>query len=142
VFKDTNRQCICFNIRKAARLVTQIYDKAFGPTGFRSTQMPLLVATIALGPVTVNRLAEAVVMDRTTLTRNLKPLQKQGLLCVQVGRDHREREVVVTEKGRWLAAKAYPLWVKVQAKIRRIVGEECVDRLLKDLSRVLDTVRK
>ena len=82
-FEDTDNKCICFNLRKAARVITQIYDEAFRPTGFRSTQMPLLVATAALGPVTVNRLAEAVVMDRTTLTRNLKPLEKQGLLRVK-----------------------------------------------------------
>ena len=91
-FDDADEQCICFNLRKAARVITQIYDEAFQPTGCRATQMPLLVATRAMGPVTVNRLAEAVVMDRTTLTRNLKPLERQGLVKVQTGKDHRERE--------------------------------------------------
>ena len=141
-FEDTDDKCICFNLRKAARVITQIYDEAFRPTGFRSTQMPLLVATTALGPVTVNRLAEAVVMDRTTLTRNLKPLEKQGLLRVETGNDQREREVVITDKGRQVTAQAYPHWEKVQAKVRKVVGEKYVSQLLKNLDSLLKGVKK
>lgn len=140
-FAVTDSECVCFNLRKAARVITQIYDQAFGPTGLRSTQMPLLVATAELGPVTVNRLSEAVVMDRTTLTRNLRPLERLGLLKVHVGQDQREREVVITEKGREATVKAYPLWNKVQSKIKKAMGEKSVNQLLKDLNLVLQSAK-
>jgi len=140
-FTVADSECVCFNLRKAARVITQIYDKAFGPTGLRSTQMPLLVATAEMGPITVNTLAKSVVMDRTTLTRNLKPLEKLGLLKIQIGRDQRQREVVITQKGRDVTVKAYPLWNKVQSKIKKAMGEKSVNQLLEGLSLVLQSVR-
>ena len=92
--------CACFNLRKATRVVTQLYDEALKPAGLRSTQFAVLAATRALGPVSVNQLAEWIVMDRTTLTRNLKPLERDGLIAVRAGDDLRVRQVSLTAKGR------------------------------------------
>ncbi len=83
--------CACFNLRKVTRAVTQLYDELLRPAGLRVTQFSLLVAVRMAGPVGVTRLVELTVMDRTTLTRNLELLQKQGLIEVASGEDRRTR---------------------------------------------------
>ncbi len=109
--KHTNpgRACACFNLRKATRMVTQLYDEALKPAGVRATQMMVLGATSSAGPISVNRLADRIVMDRTTLTRNLKPLLRDGLIRVRPGNDLRVREVSLTAKGRKTLDRALPL---------------------------------
>ncbi len=116
--------CACFNLRKAARAVTQMYDGALRPSGLRCTQFTLLTATTMLEPVTVTRLAEVVVMDRTTLARNLMPLQKKGLLDVAAGDDLRTRIVTLTARGKEVLAKAIPLWEKAQGRVVRGLGQD------------------
>ena len=134
--------CACANLRKAVRAVSQLYDDAFRPIGLRATQFGLLGATGMLGPLTINRLAEAIVMDRTTLTRNLRPLEKQGLLRIRPGKDRREREVSITKRGETILAKGYPLWKKAQGKVVKGLGQERVNRLLKDLSAVVKVAQQ
>ena len=77
---EIEESCACLNVRKAARAITQLFDEVLQPTGLRSTQFPLLVTVALLGEAPVTQLAEELVMDRTTLARNLKPLESQGLL--------------------------------------------------------------
>src|SRR5262245_32843410 len=74
--------CVCFNVRKTARVMTQLYDDMLRPTGLRVTQFSLLMGTRSLEPVTLLRLAKVMAMDRTTLTRNLRPLEQQKLLQI------------------------------------------------------------
>ncbi len=136
-FMNEGQLCTCANLRKAVRAVSQLYDDAFRPIGLRATQFGLLGATGMLGPITINRIAEAIVMDRTTLTRNLRPLEKQGLLRIRSGKDRREREVSITRRGQVVLAKGYPLWKKAQGKVIKGLGQERVSRLLKDLSAVV-----
>jgi len=133
--------CVCGNLRKAARAVTQLYDEVLRPTGLRVTQFGILGATMAMEPVTVTRLAEVTVTDRTTLTRNLKLLERQGLIQVEPGNDRREREVTLTDRGREALAKGYPLWKEVQAKVAKRFGQERLARLLADLSAVVQVTR-
>ncbi len=102
----------------------------------------VLGATGMLGPLTINRLAEAIVMDRTTLTRNLRPLEKQGLLRIRSGKDRREREVSITKRGQVILAKGYPLWKKAQGKVVKGLGQQRVNRLLKDLSAVVNVAQQ
>ena len=116
--------CACFNLRKAARAVTQLYDEALRPSGLRCTQFSLLTATTMLEPVTVTRLAEVIVTDRTTLARNLGPLEKKGLLDVTAGDDLRTRIVTLTARGREVLAKAIPLWEKAQGRVVKGLGQE------------------
>ena len=127
--------CVCFNIRKSARALTQLYDEALRPTGLRATQFTLLVATRVMGTATISSLAKGLVMDRTTLTRNLKPLEKQGFIRVMPGKeDRREREITLTLGGQEILSEAFPLWKSVQQSVVESLGKRRVTRLMKDLS--------
>lgn len=133
--------CPGFNLRKTARVVTQLYDEALRPTGLRGTQFMLLAAIRGQEPVTVQRLATTVMMDRTTITRDLKPLEKQGLIRVATGEDRRERRASLTEHGHTALAHALPYWEAVQARITKTVGKERLARLLSDLSAATALIR-
>ncbi len=133
-FREPAQSCMCFNLRKSARAITQLYDAALRPVGLRTTQFSLLVGIRLLGTITISRLAEGMVMDRTTLTRNLKPLEKQGLIRTIPGEDRREREITLTGTGQSILAKALPLWKKAQQQVAKELGDIRMARLLKDLS--------
>lgn len=116
------RECTCFNLRKATRIVTQIYDDAMRPTGLRATQFALLVHASAMGPVPLTRLAEALATDRTTLARNLELPVKEGLLKIEDGKDRRIRIVNITDSGLKKLAEAYPIWKRTQERIKNMMG--------------------
>ena len=116
-----------------------MYEEALRPTGLRATQFSLLVATRLIGVATINSLAKALVMDRTTLTRNLKPLEKQGLIRTNTGgEDRREREVTLTIAGQETLAEALPCWRGVQQQVMKALGQTRVDRMLGDLSATVE----
>ena len=138
-YLEPARSCVCFNLRKSARAITQRYEEALKPTGLRATQFSLLVSTRLMGTITISNLAKTLVMDRTTLTRNIKPLEKQGLLRVTLGKDdRREREVVLTGSGQAILEKALPLWKAVQTDVEKDLGPDRFDRLLHDLSATVE----
>jgi DNA-binding MarR family transcriptional regulator len=119
--------CGCFNLRRAARRVTQVYDHALAPAGLKATQLSLLA--VLQGDITgegiaMTRLAEKLGMDRTTLTRNLAVVERDGLVAVRTGDDPRSRLVVLTQAGRTALEKAAPLWVKVQAELAHQTGAD------------------
>ncbi|HEO65691.1 MAG TPA: MarR family transcriptional regulator [Spirochaetes bacterium] len=124
------RDCVSTNLRMTTRAITQVYDEIMQSSGLRGTQFTLMAMVFGMGPVTITGLAEALIIDRTTLTRNLKPLSRQKLIHIYEGEDRRTREVVVTNKGREVIAKALPLWEKAQAHILKSFG----DQRWKDLS--------
>ena len=125
--------CTCFGLRKAARAVTQMYDRALRPTGLRATQISLLIATDRAGPRGVAELAEMMVMDRTTLTRNLKPLLDRGLLEHVASADRRRRPIAITPAGRAALVQALPHWREAQARMADGLGRSRWWRLLGDL---------
>lgn len=133
--------CACFNVRKAARAITQLYDDVLRPSGLRVTQFSILAVTRRLGSVTVTRLAEETVTDRTTLTRNLKVLSQQKLVRIVPGDDRREREVSLTDRGRAAVAQAYPMWKDVQAQVAQRLGRERFRRMLSDLGETVALTR-
>ena len=139
---EIGRSCACANIRRAARVITQLYDGFLRPTSLRGTQFGLLMAVRALGPVTVTKLAERTMMDRTTLGRNLGLLEKKELIRIQPGKDQRVREVSLTDQGLEALMKALPLWEKAQTHVVKGLGEERMNNLLKDLSAMVSLVRK
>lgn len=141
-FAHEGPSCVCANLRKTARAITQLYDERMRRTGLRATQLSILGATLAMGPVTVTRLAEATVTDRTTLTRNLKLLESRQFIRVEHGRDRREREVSLTDRGREALARAYPLWKEAQAHVAKRLGREKLERLLSDLAGVVAVIRQ
>jgi len=131
--------CACFNIRKASRVVTQVYEEIMHDTGLRGTQFTVLVMVAAFESITISHLAENLVMDRTTLTRNLKPLKKQQLIVIVPGADRRTRVVQLTDNGHERLRAALPLWKKAQLKIAKFMGSERLDNLIGEL-RVLEKI--
>lgn len=136
------RECTCFNLRKATRVVTRIYDDALRPTGLRATQFALLVHTYAMGPVALTELAEVTVTDRTTLARNLDPLEKEGLLCIEDGEDRRSRIISITDDGFRKLAEAYPVWKRTQDEVKKITGADEWSQMISKVSKMTDRLRK
>jgi DNA-binding MarR family transcriptional regulator len=132
-------RCTCFNLRKAARAVTQLYDEFLRPSGIRTTQFSLLMLIRGLGPIRLTELAEKAVMDRTTLKRNIELLQREGLVRVTPGADARVREVSLTGAAVKRLGEALPLWRRAQARITKELGEARSERLLGDLSAAIKT---
>jgi DNA-binding MarR family transcriptional regulator len=134
VAHEMGRTCACFNLRKAARRVTSFYDAALRPSGLKVTQMTLLTAIRVLEPVTINRLAKAIVMDRTTLSRNVSLLKKKGMIDIEPGDDLRTRKLTLTELGHTALVAAFPLWQKAQVEIINELGDDRWASLLKGVS--------
>ena len=126
--------CICNNLRGAARLVTNYYDKLLEPAGLRVSQATVLVVLYLSGVLTINEMAEKLELDRTTLTRNLKPLAQQGLLTISPGSDQRTRVVELTPKGEAALLKVLPLWEQTQSYMVEGIGEANASLLLTQLS--------
>jgi|RhiMetdeSRZDD1v2_1073273.scaffolds.fasta_scaffold469715_2 DNA-binding MarR family transcriptional regulator len=124
------QRCVCGNLRMAARLVTQRYDDALRPAGLRIMQFTLLARLHAVDRVTMTELAEQASLDRTTLTRNLKPLIERGYVRVVAGKDQRERLVTVTDSGRAALREALPLWEQAQTSMTDGLGQEATSALL------------
>ena len=132
---DDPRNCVCFNLRKATRAVTQVYDDALRPTGLRATQHSLLTVLDLAGTVSITDLAELAVMDRTTLARNLDLLEQEGLVRIRSGKDDaRVREVTLTPAAKKKLAAALPYWEKAQARMTEKLGKGRSEQLLSELS--------
>ncbi len=126
-------ECVCFNIRKASRMVTQVYDEIMQETGLRGTQFTILANIAGYQLLTISVLAEKLVMDRTTLTRNLKPLEKQKLIVITPGEDRRTRSVQLSASGHETLASALPLWRQAQQKITKKMGKKRLSHLIEEL---------
>lgn len=131
--QDINNVDCCFNLRKATRAVTQFYDRRLEPADIRSTQFNLLLTLSSSAGKTLTEMAEGLVMDRTTLTRNLKPLEKAELITTTKLSDRRTKGYVLTEKGRSAIERGVPLWQKAQEQITSQLGEDRYKRLLEEL---------
>jgi len=127
----------CWTMRQASRAMTQRYDSAFSVAGIRSTQFSLLVALGQAPSVPLSRLAEALVMDRTTLTRNLAPLVRRGLAAESGARDKRVRSYTLTARGQQLLARALPEWKSAHARILRALSKEDAEELRRILRLVV-----
>jgi len=116
--------CTCFAIRRAARHLTQSYDRFLAPTGLRTTQYSLLSTLKRGGPRSVQGLASAMGLDRTTLGRNLRPLERDGLVSIAVDQmDRRGRALAITEAGAAKLAEARRCWQAAQARFVETYGE-------------------
>jgi len=109
--------CACFNLRRAARAVTQHFNAAFAGTGVTATQFTALAVLRALGPTPVAQLADAIVVEPSTLSRNLSVLVKNGFVTLVAGKDRRQRAVSLTRAGRDALTRAYPIWIEAQQQI-------------------------
>ena len=122
-------ECVCVNLRRAARAMTQLYDDALAASGITVTQFSLLAAVERNQPAPIGVLAGDLDLDRTTLARNLGLAARDGLIASAAGSDRRVTETRLTAKGRKALAAARPLWEKVQADTRARLGAGQVDQL-------------
>jgi DNA-binding MarR family transcriptional regulator len=130
--------CVCAGLRMATRAVTRIYDDALRAAGLRTTQYSILAMLRFEGPFTLTRLADRLVLDRTTLARELEPLRRRGFVSVtKGGRDRRQREIALTEEGRAALRQARPLWEGAQAEVVEALGESRTGALLAELGAVV-----
>lgn len=129
--------CTWFNIRRASRAITQYFDNYFRPYGIRVTQGNILGILNFKGESSITELAEFLFMDRTTLTRNIKPLQKKGLLAVNSGSDKRTKILTITDKGSELIQKVFPHWKEANQHFINGMGNKNWTELNDRLSEVL-----
>jgi DNA-binding MarR family transcriptional regulator len=123
---DSNpADCNCLAVRQAARHMTQLYDRHFAAIGLRSTQYSILARLDRRGPLSINALAAQMVMDRTTLGRNILPLQRDGLLQAQASpADRRSKELHLTQAGRDCLRRARKQWAKAQDDFETAFGAQ------------------
>ena len=130
--------CACNKVRAAARSVTSAYDDALRPVGLRATQFAVLAAVGADGSVSITALAQLLGMDRSTLSRNLGPLEKAGLVRIGGEGWRRSRTLEITKKGRSQFDKAVPLWERAQQSLRRRLGDRDWANVRDTLDRLVD----
>ena len=136
LYPKPSSPCNCMNIRRASRAVTQFYDVTLQPSGLTITQMGLLKVIAALSAPSMSDLAAAFRIDRTTLNRNLKPLEEGGYLRLQRGQDARRREAVLTPDGRQALEQAQRLWTEAQQAMADYLGPGDLQQLKQILSKL------
>jgi DNA-binding MarR family transcriptional regulator len=131
-------ECFSFALRRAARAVSRQYDEALAPLGLNNGQFSMLALLSALGPLRIQKVAETLAMDRTTVTAALKPLQRRKLVRVDVaGDDARAREVVLTPAGEALLNEAMPLWRAQQERLKKMLSAKDAAALRAHLGRLV-----
>lgn len=116
--------CACANLRRAARLATQMYDEALRPSGLRSTQFTLLQALHLAPSISQKQLGEVLGLDSTTLTRTLARLRRKGWVRSQPGADRRELQISLTASGQREFRRVLPFWESAQKRLRRALGAQ------------------
>jgi DNA-binding MarR family transcriptional regulator len=128
--------CACFNVRRISRVITQFFDAEVRRHGIRPTQTPILGALKAKDGWGMAELSEWLGMERTTLLRNLRPLQRDGLVRAKGGGRGGHVELEITHKGRTALAKTLPAWRSAQDKVVAILGRERWSAVINDLEGV------
>src|SRR5437763_17035155 len=126
--------CLCLHLQRAARAVARRFDAALRPLGLTSGQFSLLMSLNRPEPASIGNVSSLLAMDRTTLTANLKPLERRGLVTVAADdADKRTRRLSLTPAGRALLSTAVPMWRRTHAEIDRLLTGSSPDRLRADL---------
>src|SRR5262249_11354934 len=115
-------ECNCLALRQAARHASQIYDAHLAETGLKTTQYSILAKLNRLGPLSINELAQVMVLDRTTLSRAIRPLQREKLLAIGADEDGRKRKLSLTDSGRARFKLAMEQWRKAQSEFELAFG--------------------
>lgn len=134
-------ECACFNVRKVSRQLGQLYDRALEPSGLKNTQFTLLAVASEAGPVSITELSHLLDLDRTTLTRNLRIMEREGLVVVASGEDARSKTITVSAKGRSRLQEATPQWRSAQTKILKRFGRDRWGSLRAELQEMLEMTR-
>jgi len=125
--------CMCLHVRRAARAVARRFDEALRPVDLTNGQFSLLMSLNRPNPPTMGSVAELLAMDRTTLTANLKPLERRGLLkVVPDEKDKRSRRLTLTPEGKKVLKKAVPIWKETHRELEKLLGRDAAE-LRRDL---------
>jgi DNA-binding MarR family transcriptional regulator len=116
------RQCAFSLARRRSRELTRFYERTMRGSGLRASQFSLLATLIQTGPMAATRLADIIGLERTTLTRNLRPLVRDGLVVVEDDADRRVHKIAITPEGAKAARRAFPLWKKAQDAALAMAG--------------------
>ncbi len=133
--------CAHANLRQATRVISQHYDAALRPSGIKATQFTLLAILARRGEMPLTKLAELLVMDRTTASRNVQPLVKKGWLSIGRESDERVRLVSLTEAGHALVQQATPLWREAQLSVVSKMGAGKLPELITDLNTLVKGIQ-
>lgn len=126
--------CLCLHVQRAARAVARRFDEALRPLGLTNGQFSLMMALNRPEPPNIGEVSTLLAMDRTTVTANLKPLERRGLVRVRIdGADKRGRRVSLTPPGRAMLAAAFPVWKRAQTAIESLLPGTNPDQLRADL---------
>src|SRR5262245_51551132 len=139
--RNVARECAALRIREPSRILTRVYDAALRPVGLQSSQLSVLVAVAMFGEngANVGPLAKRLVMDRTTMSRNIQPLEKAGLVRVSRSpEDARARIVTLTRAGERTIETAYPLWEAAQQQVTKLLGAAKLAELRTQLDNVVE----
>src|SRR5687768_5142177 len=142
IYQRVVTHCTCSNLRKTARVITELYDEFLKPSGLLGTQFRLLGAIASSGSIALTPLAELMDVDRTTLARNLKPLERDGLVTMSAGEDRRIHLLTLTDSGRAALMTAFPLWEEAQAWLISHLGEDRWRAMLGDWSNLVELARQ
>jgi len=134
--------CVCFNLRWVTRAVTQFYDSEMRRHGIRPTQGSILASLQAKDSWTMAELSDWLGMDRTTLVRNLRPLQRDGFVNVGGGGRGNLVELSITAKGRKQIEKLTPAWKSAQSAVVKTLGERRWSAILSDLEKAALALNK
>ena len=116
--------CYCLASRQAARKITRLYDSLMQQSGIRATQFTILSQLMLRGEMPVGKLAGLLGMERTTLTRNLVPLETRKWISTRPGEDPRARMIAITAQGRGVVRRSFPHWAKAQAEAGKLLGTD------------------
>lgn len=133
--------CHCLAVRQAARQITQLYDHHLAPTGLRATQFAILRTLARIQPATMQTLAAAIIMDRTTLTRSLRPLEREGFVAVARGTDNRTRVLSLTQAGQARLQAAQAHWTAAQADFEKRFGPSGLPELRTNLDQIVRSMK-
>jgi DNA-binding MarR family transcriptional regulator len=116
--------CFCLASRQAARKITRLYDGVMQKSGMRSTQFTILSQLMLRGELSIGKLAGLLGMERTTLTRNLTPLEQRKWISIKTGDDPRARMLGITAQGRAAVRRGFPFWAQAQAEVGKLLGAD------------------
>ena len=135
ICRKVESNCMGMRVRRAARVVGNFYDLHLKSVGLKGTQFTLLNAIFLNPSIAITQLADLLLLNRTTLNRNLKPLERQGLIRTKPGEDQRTRILQLTQEGRSILQQALPLWLEAQSGVVDTLGIR-IQRLAEDLSQL------
>ena len=129
------KHCVAKQLRWSTRIISTFYDQKMHDTGLHANQVTLLSVPYLAGPISINKMAEYVGLDRTTLVRNLKLIEQRGLVTIKPGQDLRTRIITLTPAGQEMLVTALPLWEEAQRKTLEMLGAQHAE-LVKALAMV------